>query len=103
VTHPFAPLARCLAARSVRYVLIGVSGANLYGPAGQAVFSTDDLDLFLPQDADNLVRAWEACEVAALDLCPPRASVTLSSRSMPRHGTRTDTSSPRTRTRLSSC
>jgi hypothetical protein len=68
VTHPFAPLARCLAARSVRYVLIGVSGANLYGPAGQAVFSTDDLDLFLPQDADNLVRAWEACEVAALDL-----------------------------------
>jgi hypothetical protein len=40
VTHPLAPLARELAARSVQYVLIGVSGANLYSPAGQAVFAT---------------------------------------------------------------
>ena len=30
------------------YVLVGVSGANLYGPRGQAVFMTDDIDLFLP-------------------------------------------------------
>ena len=30
------------------YVLVGVSGANLYGPRGQAVFTTDDIDLFLP-------------------------------------------------------
>jgi len=40
----------------VRYVLIGVSGANLYGPAGQAVFTTEDFDLFLPLDPDNLFR-----------------------------------------------
>ena len=68
MTHPLAPLARELAARSVRYLLIGVSGANLYGPAGQAVFVTEDFDLFLPPDPDNLVRAWASCEQAGLDL-----------------------------------
>lgn len=68
MTHPLAPLARELAAHSVLYVLIGVSGANLYGPAGQAVFTTDDIDLFLPPDPDNLLRAWNACESAVLDL-----------------------------------
>lgn len=68
MTHPFAPLASLLAARTVRYVVIGVSGANLYGPTGQAVFTTQDIDLFLPDDADNLVRAWEACEHSGLEL-----------------------------------
>lgn len=68
MTHPLAPLARALTARGVRYVLIGVSGANLYGPSGQAVFATDDLDLFLPLDAANLVGAWEACEASTLEL-----------------------------------
>jgi hypothetical protein len=66
--HPLAPLADALAARSTRYVLIGVSGANLYGPTGQAVFTTDDFDLFLPIDPENLVNAWAACDDAALDL-----------------------------------
>jgi hypothetical protein len=68
VSHPLAPLARELAADQVRYVVIGVSGANLYGPGGQAIFITDDIDLFLPSDPDNLVRAWSACERASLDL-----------------------------------
>jgi hypothetical protein len=68
VTHPLAPLAARLAARAVRYVLIGVSGANLYGPDGQAIFMTDDFDLFLPADADNLAAAWTACEEATFDL-----------------------------------
>ena len=68
MTHQLAVVARELAARSVRYVLIGVSGANLYGPAGQAVFTTKDVDLFLPPDADNLVRAWSACENVPLEL-----------------------------------
>jgi hypothetical protein len=68
VTHPLAPLARALAERSVRYVLIGVSGANLYGPGGQAVFTTEDFDLFLPRDPDNLVDAWSACEQVPLEL-----------------------------------
>lgn len=68
MSHPLAPLARPLAARAVRYVLIGVAGANLYGPGGQAVFTTDDFDLFLPLDPDNLVHAWAACENAGLEL-----------------------------------
>ena len=68
MTHPLWPLAEGLAANSVRYLLIGVSAANLYGPAGQAVFVTDDFDLFLPPDPDNLVRAWSACESVPLDL-----------------------------------
>ena len=68
MTHPLAPLASELAARSVRYLLIGVSGANLYAPSGQAVFITDDIDLFLPSDPDNLVRAWEGCESAGFEL-----------------------------------
>jgi hypothetical protein len=68
VTHPLAPLARELLDHSVRYVLIGVSGANFYGPAGQAVFTTNDFDLFFPPDPDNLVRAWNGCQDANLDL-----------------------------------
>ncbi len=68
MTHPLPPLARARADRSVRYVLIGVSGANLYGPGGQAVFTTDDIDLFLPAQPDNLVEAWSACEEAHLEL-----------------------------------
>jgi len=68
VTNPLVPLGRALALRSVRYVLIGVSGANLYAPAGQASFVTKDYDLFLPRNADNLVRAWEACEDTGVEL-----------------------------------
>jgi len=68
VTHPLVPLAGALAQRSVRYVLIGVSGANLYGPSGQAVFTTDDLDLFVPPDPTNLERAWAACDDVQLEL-----------------------------------
>jgi len=52
----------------VRYVLIGVSGANLYSPSGQAIFATEDLDLFLPLDPANLVEAWAACEESGLEL-----------------------------------
>ena len=66
--HPLTPLGLRLAARAVRYVLIGVSGANLYGPGGQAIFTTADLDLFLPADPDNLLNAWLASEEAALEL-----------------------------------
>jgi hypothetical protein len=45
-----------------------VSAVNLYGPSAQAVFSTDDFDLFLPSDPENLVQVWTACEDAGLDL-----------------------------------
>ena len=68
MTHPFAPLAAEFAAGAVRYVLIGVSAANMYGPRGQAVFIAKDFALFIPPEPENLVRAWEACERAALEL-----------------------------------
>lgn len=68
MSHPLTQLARALARQSVRYVLIGVSGANLYGPTGQAVFTTEDFDLFLPPDADNLLQSWAACEAERFDL-----------------------------------
>ena len=68
MSHPLASIAQALAARRVRYVVIGVSGANLYSPSGQGVFATEDFDLFLPPDPDNLVQAWSACEDAHLEL-----------------------------------
>ena len=68
MTHPLTPLARALTVRSARYVLIGVTGANLYGPVGQAIFATNDFDLFLPLDPENLARVWNACDDAGLEL-----------------------------------
>lgn len=64
----FAPLARALAERDVRYLLIGVSGVNLHAHASGVVFHTQDRDVFLPPEADNLARAWQACEACDLEL-----------------------------------
>jgi hypothetical protein len=44
------------------YLLIGVSGANLYVPVPGTMFVTVDYDLFLPLDPTNLLEAWSACE-----------------------------------------
>jgi hypothetical protein len=64
----FAPLARALAREGVRYVLIGVSGANVYAHRAGIVFGTQDRDVFLPPDAENLLHAWQACESCGLEL-----------------------------------
>ena len=48
--------------------MIGLAGANFYARGGSAVFVTEDSDLFLPLDPDNLVRAWNCCEEVGLDL-----------------------------------
>jgi hypothetical protein len=66
--HPLSRLARSFGLRGVRFILIGVSGANLYGPSGQAVFATEDFDLFLPPDTENLVHGWLACDECGVDL-----------------------------------
>jgi hypothetical protein len=50
------------------YLVIGVSGANLYGPAGQPIFATEGFALFVPPDPANLIRAWDACDEAGLAL-----------------------------------
>jgi hypothetical protein len=53
---------------AVRFVLIGVAGANYYGRSGAETFMTLDRDVFLPCDAANELRAWEACRSAGLGL-----------------------------------
>jgi hypothetical protein len=65
--NPLVPLLCAFHTRSVRFVLIGVAGANHYAPSGQAAFITQDHDLFFPLDPDNLVLAWEACATLADD------------------------------------
>jgi len=66
VSDPFAPLLSALAARAVRFLLIGVGGANLYAPRTGVRFVTFDYDLLLPLDAENLVSAWASCDEAGL-------------------------------------
>lgn len=66
--NPIAPLVRALTARPVKFVMIGVAGANFYAPDGSAVWVTEDSDFFLPLDPDNLARTWTACEEAGLEL-----------------------------------
>lgn len=57
----FASLAGALSAGRVRFVVIGVWGANYYAPSGGALFTTLDRDLFLPPDPENLLSAWSVC------------------------------------------
>ena len=64
----FKALVQALGSQQVRFVVIGVWGANYYAPSGAATFRTEDRDLFLPPDPDNLVRAWRACEATGFDL-----------------------------------
>jgi hypothetical protein len=68
VSSPIAPLYRALGEHRVRYLLIGVSGANLYVPVPGTTFVTLDYDLFLPLDPTNLLETWSACERVGLDL-----------------------------------
>jgi hypothetical protein len=57
VTEPFLRLISRFAEDQVRYVVIGVWAANYYAKTGAEVFTTQDRDLFMPPDPDNLVRA----------------------------------------------
>ena len=52
---PLVPLVRALHDRAVRFVLIGVAGANYYATNAAAVFLTEDRDFFLPPDPENLI------------------------------------------------
>lgn len=57
-----------LRAAGVRYLLIGVGGVNYFTLDRQALFNTEDRDLFLPPDTDNLLRCWRVCEERGLEL-----------------------------------
>lgn len=65
---PFVALLHALDRRVVRYVTIGVWGANYYARSGSTVFTTTDRDFFMPPDPENLLKAWDACEEAGLEL-----------------------------------
>lgn len=59
---PFLNLIAAFAAADVRFVLIGLAGANYYALSGSTIFTTEDYDLFLPAAADNALAAWQASE-----------------------------------------
>jgi predicted nucleotidyltransferase len=65
---PFAGLLKALHQDAVRFMVIGVWGANYYARSGATLFTTRDRDLFLPIDPENLLRAWQVCEAAGLSL-----------------------------------
>ena len=86
----FTSLAGALSAGGVRYVVIGVWGANYYAPSGGAMFTTLDRDLFLPTDSDNLLAAWRVCEVIGFALFAGAESLdaprdTVLARALERH------------------
>lgn len=56
----FTELVAALDTAHVRFVLIGVAGANYYAASGATLFLTRDRDLFLPPDPENLLRAWRS-------------------------------------------
>jgi hypothetical protein len=64
----FARVARALKKARARFVLIGVAGAGYYARSAGLLFTTQDWDLFLPPDPDNMLRAWKACEAVGLEL-----------------------------------
>ena len=64
----FTAVVKSLLDASVRFVVIGVGGANFYATRGSQSFFTRDRDLFLPLDPDNEMRAWAACESHGLEL-----------------------------------
>jgi hypothetical protein len=65
---PFARVARELKQAKVRFVLIGVAGANYWARSAGLLFTTQDWDLFLPPDRESVLRAWRASEAADLEL-----------------------------------
>lgn len=64
----FERLLESLSRRGVRFVVIGLSGANYYARSGAALFATQDRDLFLEPDPDSTLEAWQACEAVGLEL-----------------------------------
>lgn len=64
----FTTLIRALLQHNVRFVLIGVWGANYYAARGSMVFETNDRDLFLPLNAQNMLQAWQACRESSFSL-----------------------------------
>ena len=65
---PFERVVAALQERGVRFLVIGVSGANYYATSASALFVTADRDLLVPPDPSNTLTAWAACESVGLQL-----------------------------------
>jgi hypothetical protein len=68
VSGGFERLAAALNEAGVRYVVIGVAGANYWARSGHTLFATHDFDLLLPLDPENAMTAWSVAERSGLDL-----------------------------------
>ena len=64
----FEEVVRALSKKGVRFIVIGVWGANYYATSGETLFTTEDRDLFLPDNPRNLLAAWKTCEWVGLRL-----------------------------------
>ena len=53
---------------AVRFVVIGVWGANYHAHSAGVIFTTEDRDLFLPPDPVNELKAWKVCRRERLEL-----------------------------------
>ena len=60
--------------KRVRYLVIGVWGANYYAPSGSAMFTTLDRDLFLPSDPWESARLLGVCAGTTALICSPERS-----------------------------
>ena len=67
---PLTHYAAGLNKAQVHYVVIGVWGAGYYTRG--SVFLTEDQDLFLPPDSQNLLAAWRVAESMGLQLLSGR-------------------------------
>jgi hypothetical protein len=64
----FERLVTALSRARVKFVVIGLAGANYYVPSGAALFVTQDRDLFLPADPAVVLAGWRAAESVRLEL-----------------------------------
>ena len=79
----FEHLAAILNEAGVRYVVIGVAGANYWARSEHTVLTTKDFDDFLSAQAENAVNAWRAAEASGLDLFLWRRATRPSARPFP--------------------
>jgi len=66
--EPFYRLLESLRKARVRFVVIGVWGANYHAHSAGVIFTTEDRDLFLPADPANALRAWRVCRAEGFQL-----------------------------------
>lgn len=66
--NPYAEILRVLTKKRVRYVVIGVFGINFYVTDPGEIFSTQDCDLLVKPEPDNLVRVLKLLESKGFQL-----------------------------------